>query len=199
MKKNKSQKTIKIILASGSPRRRALFALFNMPFEAISSDFVENMDLPILPENLVKLLALGKAEAVSNKHPKAIVIAADTFVLLGKDRLGKPKSETDAINMLKKISGQGVDILTAVAVMRKSPKKIIQTLQKTKVHFRKFNKEKILNYVRTGEPMDKAGAFAVQGLGAILIDRIEGEFTGAMGLPLRAVSEALNKFGIKFI
>jgi septum formation protein len=154
------------------------------------------MTLPLDPEPLIKLLSAGKAAAVSEKHSKAVVVAADTFVVFGNKKLGKPKSTAEAARMLRMISGKKVEILTCVTVQRGQPKKKMQKLVKTFVHFRRMEASEIKKYIATGEPMDKAGAFAVQGLGAAFIDRLEGEYTGAMGLPLHALIKLLRTFGI---
>ncbi len=189
----------KLILASTSPRRKELMDVLKISYEVIGSDYEEDMTLPLEPEKLIRLLSAGKAAAVSERYPKAAVVAADTFVVLGKEKLGKPKSEQDAIRMLKHLSGKKVDILTCITVERRQPKKKVVKLEKTFVHFRKMKLSEIERYVAHGEPMDKAGAFAVQGLGAAFIDKLEGEFTGAMGLPLHALINALAQFGIKIL
>jgi len=187
----------KIILASTSPRRRELMALLGVPFEAIASDYEEDMTMALAPERLIKVLSQGKADAVSKNHPGAIVVAADTFVVFKHLSLGKPKNKGEAIKMLKLLSGKSVAILTGLTVQRLKPKKKIFKSVKTTVHFRSMKIDEIKAYVDSGEPLDKAGSFAVQGLGAMFIDRLDGEFTGAMGLPLNALIKSLREFRIK--
>lgn len=196
MKKNLIQK---IILASTSPRRQELFGRLGLPFIIEASDYEEDMSLKMPPLKLVKFLSLGKAMAVAKKHQSGIVIGADTFVVFNDSLLGKPKSIAEAKKMLARLSGKRVDILTGLTVIDIAAGKKTTTTDVTKVFLRKLSKKEIDNYVASGEPMDKAGAFAIQGLGAVIIKKIEGDFLGAMGLPLFVLAKELKKLGINVL
>ncbi|NCN21905.1 septum formation protein Maf [Candidatus Falkowbacteria bacterium] len=186
----------KIILASSSPRRKELFEKLRLPFTIEASDYEEDMTLKIPPLKLAKTLSCGKALAVARKHQSGIVIGADTFVVFDNHLLGKPKSEAEAVKMLTKLSGKRVDILTGLTIINIASGKKVSITDITKVYIKKLSKQEIDNYVMSGEPMDKAGAFAIQGLGAVIIKKIEGDFMGAMGLPLFALAKELKKLGI---
>ena len=185
----------KIILASSSPRRKELFEKLRLPFTIEASDYEEDMTLKIPPLKLAKTLSCGKALAVARKHQSGIVIGADTFVVFDNHLLGKPKSEAEAVKMLTKLSGKRVDILTGLTIINIASGKKVSITDITKVYIKKLSKQEIDNYVMSGEPMDKAGAFAIQGLGAVIIKKIEGDFMGAMGLPLFALAKELKKLG----
>lgn len=189
----------KIILASSSPRRKEVFGKLKLPFEIQHSDYEENMSLPMSPVELAKYLSLGKAESVGQKNPDAIIIAADTFVIFEDKLLGKPKSEIEATEMLKMLSGKENDIVTGVTIIDTKTGQKISFYDTTKVFIQELSDEIIENYIKTGEPMDKAGAYAIQELGAILIEKIEGDMFNAMGLPLRRLAQELEKFGIKVL
>jgi len=186
----------KIILASSSPRRKELFEKLRLPFTIEASDYEEDMTLKIPPLKLAKTLSCGKALAVARKHQSGIVIGADTFVVFDNHLLGKPKSEAEAVKMLTKLSGKRVDILTGLTIINIASGKKVSITDITKVYIKKLSKQEIDNYDMSGEPMDKAGAFAIQGLGAVIIKKIEGDFMGAMGLPLFALAKELKKLGI---
>lgn len=188
-----------IILASTSPRRKEIFAKTGLEFTVQASDYEENMDLPMPPHTLAEHLSRGKAEAVAAKNPEAIVIAADTSVVYKHHLLGKPKNEAHAREMLEMLSGKEHEILTGVTMIDVKNGKSVSFHQATKVFMKKYGAETIAAYIKTGEPMDKAGAYALQERGAVLIDRIEGDFFNAMGLPLGRLSEELEKFSIKVL
>ncbi|KKP59268.1 MAG: septum formation inhibitor Maf [Candidatus Magasanikbacteria bacterium GW2011_GWC2_34_16] len=189
----------KIILASTSPRRKELFGKLGLPFVVEASDYEEDMTLKMPPQKLAKFLSYGKAAVVAKKHKSGIVIGADTFVVFNNHLLGKPKSKAEAKKMLKKLSGKRVDILTGLAIIDVDSGKKINTIDVTKVFIRKLTDQEINNYIASGEPMDKAGAFAIQGLGAVIIKRIEGDFMGAMGLPLFILAKELKKIGVSVL
>lgn len=193
MKKPKNQK---IILASTSPRRRELFEKLRLPFTIEDSGYEEDMNLKMSPAKLAKTLSCGKAMAVSKRHKSGIVIGADTFVVFNNQLLGKPTSELDAERMLKKMSGKIVDILTGLTIIDIKSGKKISVTDITKVYIKKLSQSEINNYIASGEPMDKAGAFAIQGLGAVIIKKVEGDFMCAMGLPLFVLAKELKKLGV---
>jgi len=189
----------KIILASTSPRRQELFGKLGIPFTVEASEYEEDMTLKMSPKKLVMTLSNGKASAVAKKHKSGLIIGADTFVVFNEHLLGKPKGKGEAKKMLQKLSGKRVDILTGMTIIDAVSGKKSCVTDVTKVYIRKISKQEIDNYVATGEPMDKAGAFAIQGLGAVIVKKIEGNFMGAMGLPLFVLAKELKKFGISVL
>jgi septum formation protein len=189
----------KIILASASPRRKELLEKIGLKFEIVSSDYEEDMSLKMKPLALAKFLSRGKAESVAKKYKNHVIIAADTFVALGDELLGKPHLASEAEKMLRKISGKVVSIITGYTIIDTAEKKQISNVSEAKVHMKKLTAEEIKNYVKTEEPLDKAGAFAVQGIGSVLIKKIEGDFFGIVGLPLYDLAQSLKKMGIKII
>lgn len=194
-----AQQTQKIILASTSPRRKELFEKLRLPFTIEASDYEEDMTLKMSPQKLAKVLSAGKAEAVAKKHKSGIIIGADTFVVFNDHLLGKPKNKKEAKIMLQKLSGKRVDILTGLTIIDIKAKKKISLTDIASVFIKKLSEEEINNYIASGEPMDKAGAFAIQGLGAVIIKKMEGDFMCAMGLPLFILAKELKKLGIKII
>ena len=188
---------MKIILASTSPRRKELLSRLGLVFETEESGYEEEMRLELDPEKLAEHLSFHKAKPVSDRNPDAIVIAADTFIVFQGKYLGKPKGEEEARNMLKELSGKRHEIITGVTVMDKD--KTISFVSKADVYMKDLSLETIDNYIKTGEPMDKAGAYAIQGKGAVLIEKMEGDFFGAVGLPIGRLSEELKKFGINIL
>lgn len=192
-------KNKKIILASTSPRRKELIGKLGLSFEVEASDYEEDMSLKMSPSKLAMFLSKGKAMSVAKNHKTGIVIGADTFVVLGNKILGKPKSTQQAKVMLRDLSGKRVDIMTGFTIIDVVSGKKISRVNTVKVYIDKLSDGAIKNYIASGEPMDKAGAFAIQGLGSVIIKRIEGDFTGAMGLPLFALVRELKKFGVKVL
>lgn len=187
----------KVILASGSPRRKEIFEKSGIPFSVEDSGCEENLSLRIKPKELAKHLALEKARAVAGRHRDGVVIGADTIVVVKNEILGKPHDLNEASGMLKRLSGSLNTVITGIAIVdAKSGRETCRT-EETRVHFRKLSDRDIAEYVNTGEPMGKAGAYAVQGLGASLIEKIDGDFYNAIGLPLTVLLEELKKFGIK--
>ena len=137
--------------------------------------------------------------SVAKNHKTGIVIGADTFVVLNNKLLGKPKSEVDARKMLTSLSGKRVDILTGLTIIDVASGKKVSITDVTKVYLKKLSPSEINNYIASGEPMDKAGAFAIQELGAVLIKRIEGDFMGSLGLPLFTLAKELKKLGVEVL
>lgn len=153
------------------------------------------MSIKLPPHRLVIYLARGKAEAVRIKFPKAIIVAADTIVCLGKNVLGKPKNRQNARKMLAALSGKRHSVITGFAVMDGLRGKIISGSVETKVYFRKLSSQEINKYISTGEPLDKAGAYAIQGRGAKFVDRIEGDYYNVVGFPLLRIASVLERLG----
>jgi septum formation protein len=173
--------------------------LTGLKFETVASDYEEDMTLDLEPLELAKLLSRGKAEAVAKDYKDSIVIGADTFVVLNNELLGKPHDADTATKMLEKISNQAVSLITGYTIIDTANNKNISETVETKIYIKELSDQEIKGYVATKEPLDKAGAFAIQGIGAIFIKKIEGDFFGAMGLPLFDLSKALKKFGISIL
>ena len=179
---------MELVLASGSPRRLELLKLITEDFSVIPADCEEHFDSALSPEEAVKALARQKAESVSKKYPDKTVIGADTTVFCGETPLGKPKDTDDARRMLSMLSGKTHDVITAVAVAR-GGKTLKAFAEDTRVEF--YSEKEIKEYIETGEPMDKAGAYGIQGKGALIIKRINGDYYNVMGLPVARLSREL--------
>lgn len=188
-----------IILASTSPRRKELFSKLGLKFTAVESGYVEDLTLKLSPLVLVKHLSKGKALAVANKYPAHIIIGADTLVVCKGKILGKPKSKSLAHKMLKFISGQTVSVVTGLTVINTQTNKMITQAVAGKVQIAKLTRQQINNYILSGEPLDKAGAFAIQGLGAVIVKRISGDYHNIMGLPLYDLAQILKQFKIQVL
>jgi septum formation protein len=202
----------KLILASGSPRRSELLKQMGLSFEVVLSQVDEKPDLELKAEDIAQDLAMEKAQDVLNRIIKidktpgendseTIIIAADTIVV--KDGiLGKPKDESDAFEMLKSLQDGWHDVITGIAVIDLSNisngynTKTAKCFERTRVKMRKLSDTTIWSYIKTGESMDKAGAYGIQGLGAILIERIEGDYFNVVGLPLTKLDEILKGFNV---
>ena len=187
---------MKIILASQSPRRKELLERMGIQdFETISPNVDESAFHGLPPEELVRRLSAEKAAAVAGKVGEdAIVIAADTVVALEGAVLGKPADELDAFKMLSALSGVRHQVYTGVTVCRGGEKQTAHEV--TDVTFRELSEREIEDYIATGEPMDKAGAYGIQGYGALLIQGISGDYYNVMGLPVCRLSGMLARFGV---
>jgi septum formation protein len=190
-----------LILASASPRRRDLLAACSIPFEIIPS-MIDEQPLPDEPAAAyVQRLALAKATSVAQRHPDAVVLGADTTVSIDGLILEKPQSLDDARQMLNRLCGREHEILTGVAVVAGEMAggfghQYAQAMVASRVLMRHFTAATVEWYIATGEPMDKAGAYAVQGLGGALVERVQGSYTNAVGLPLTETLSLLRRFGI---
>lgn len=189
----------KIILASGSPRRKELLQILGLQFDLEESNYKEELEKKRNPKELACFLSQNKAKAVAQKHKDAIVIAADTLIVFQGKILGKPRSREDAQEMLRRISNKSHSVITGFTIIDTRKNKTISQTVETKVYFRKLSEKEIENYVKTGEPQDKAGAYGIQGLGQILIQRIEGDYANVVGLPLGALAQSLKEFKINVI
>jgi septum formation protein len=186
-----------LILASASPRRQELLREAGIAFEVHAADINENHVPGELPLEYARRLSREKAQAVATIYPQRYVLGADTIVVissevLGKaEVLGKPKNPADAVRMLRLLSGRGHEVTTAVSLVM--PDTRIETRNcTTQVAFRKLTEDEIQQYVAGGEPMDKAGAYAIQGGASLWIERTEGEYSNVVGLPLSVVTEMLR-------
>ena len=187
------------ILASGSPRRRELLEMLGVPDLTIRPATGPERATPGAgPEQTVRELSLHKAQEVAQTcAPEDIIIAADTIVYLDGAILGKPKDHDDAVRMLTALSGREHIVYTGVAVLRGG--ELRQAAEQTAVRFRTLTPAEIERYIATGEPMDKAGAYGVQGQGALLVERIDGDFFNVMGLPVLLLSRMLAQVGVNLL
>lgn len=186
----------KIVLASSSPRRRELLALTGLSFQVDAGNYEEKMTSHLAPRALARRLSRGKAVAVARKYADALIIAADTFIEYRGEFLGKPHTPKEAVRMLRILNGGTHSVITGFTILDTATGKMTSRSVETRVYFRKLSSREILAYVRSKEPLDKAGGYAVQGLGSLLIRRIEGDYFNVIGLPLAAVAEALKGFGV---
>lgn len=193
-----------IILASASPRRRELLGNMGLDFRVLVSDADESMvDKEVPPDIYVQELAILKAAAVAKteiKNKSAIVISADTIVVSNGKILGKPKNEENAFGMLSELSGKIHKVYTGFCVLRLEDAYMVCKCVETEVAFKRLSEEKIKRYIASGEPMDKAGAYGIQGLGAMLVDYIKGDYFNVVGLPVSALADTLETdFGFKLM
>jgi len=186
----------KIILASTSPRRQSLLKRIIKEFEIIPSNYEEDMTLNLTPSELAKTLSHGKAAEVA-KRKNGIIIGSDTFISFNNKILGKPHTPKKAKEMLKSLSGKTHEIYTGLTIINTETKQEIIDCEITGITFKKLTEREIDEYIETKEPLDKAGAYALQGLAKKFIIKIEGSRTSAIGLPLEKLSKMLNKMGIK--
>jgi len=193
--KNLCEKPV-IILASKSPRRRYLLEQAGLSFSVVPSD-IDETRVPISsPETYVRILSELKADNVSERYPEKWVIGADTIVLKNGSVLGKPASMDEARTMLKQLSGQTHQVLTGYAICCKAKNRKFSETIKTDVLFKHLTDEEIEWYIHTKEPFDKAGSYAIQGLGTFIVKSIRGSYTNVVGLPVCEVIEFLIKEGI---
>lgn len=189
----------KIILASSSPRRKTLLDQVGLKFDIDPSSYEEDMTLKMEPAKLAEFLSLGKAKDVAKRHDDAIIISADTVVAVGGEIFGKPKTPEKAKYMLEKMSGKSHSVITGFTIIDTGSGKEISKSVETKVYFKNLSEEEINAYIATGEPLDKGGAYAIQGLAALLVEKIEGDYFNVVGLPILALTEELKNFGIKIL
>lgn len=183
-----------LILASASPRRRELLGRLGVPFEIVPSNAEEIVPDGAAPEAVAVELALVKARVVAVDYPGRVVIGADTVVAIGKSILGKPRDDAEAVAMLRLLRGRWHTVSTGVAVVRDD--QTWQDVVTASVRMREYGDEEIARYVASGEPRDKAGAYAVQGLGGALVAEVRGSELTVVGLPLRRLAELLVAAGV---
>ena len=179
-----------IILASQSPRRKELMGLFRVPFTVRVAEVSEDMDRSADPAQQVALVSRRKAEAIC-RTPEDVVIAADTIVVCQGEILGKPKEEADAFRMLRLLSGKSHQVMTGLTVLY-GEKAFVGT-EITDVYFRSLTDGQIRDYIRTGEPMDKAGAYGIQGGAALFVEKLVGDYYNVVGLPVCRLSQILEE------
>ncbi|HEY9723412.1 MAG TPA: Maf family protein [Oscillatoriaceae cyanobacterium] len=185
----------RLVLASASPRRSQLLAQLGLSFEVVPSTIEEVMEGHATPAAIAESLAHQKAAEVAARRPDAdLVLGADTIVVLGDTVLGKPLDEADARRMLGMIAGNWHDVYTGYALIANDGR-VVKGQVRTEVRIRDLSADEIAAYVRTGEPMDKAGSYAIQGVGALLVAEIRGNYTNVVGLPVPAVDAAWRALG----
>lgn len=188
-----------IILASASPRRRELLQQIGLSFQVAPAHVDERVLAGEQPEMYATRVALDKARAAAKKFSSGIIIAADTVVAIDSVILGKPADAADAERMLSMLSGKMHRVITGLAVMDAGRGKMLTRTARTKVWFRNLSREEIASYVLTGEPLDKAGAYGIQGKGALLTERIDGCYFNVVGLPLVLLNEMLKEFEVRLL
>lgn len=185
----------KIILASASPRRRELLTQIGISFTIQKAEKEETVTTSV-PSEAVKELALQKAREVAEKYPADVVIGADTIVAANGQILGKPKDAEDAIQMLRMLQGGSHEVITGVAILLNNGEKLINFAETTRVHVFPMTEEQICSYVESGEPMDKAGSYGIQGTFAAYISGIEGDYNNVVGLPVGRLYQEVLSAGV---
>jgi septum formation protein len=187
---------LRVILASQSPRRRELLSLVGIGHEVRPADIDETYLAGEKPAPHAERLARGKCAVIAEREPDALVIGSDTIVVVDGDVLGKPKDEGDAAHMLRRLSGRTHIVVTAVAVAWKGETR--SAVEEVNVTFHSLSDDDIAAYIATREPMDKAGAYGIQGFGATIVERVDGDYFAVMGLPLQLLVRVLRELGIRY-
>jgi len=186
---------MRLLLASTSPRRREILALLGVPFEVIAPEFDEEISRHMPVEQEVFEFALGKAQSVAQKYPETIVIGSDTMIELAGEKIGKPADRDDARRILRSLSGKAHRIFTSVAIVDPGGPGL-KEIETVAVEMRGYREDEIENYLDSGEPDDKAGAYSIQGQGSGLIKSICGDYLAAVGLPLRGIAGYFESRGL---
>ncbi len=189
----------KIVLASKSPRRKELLEILGLSFFVHPSTAEEIYNKDALPHEIVEQLALAKAKDVSSNYDDAIIIGTDTIVVYEKSILGKPRDKNDAIKMLKILQGNMHQVYSGLALIDCATNKSIVSHRITKVYMYPLTDSQIMSYVNTDEPLDKAGSYGIQGIGSLLIEKIEGDYFNVVGLPLSLLRELFMSMDIDII
>jgi septum formation protein len=185
-----------VILASQSPRRRQLLELIGIAHEVQPADIDESYLAGEHPREHAERLARGKTAVIAEREPDALVIGSDTIVVVDGDVLGKPGSDNDAVRMLARLAGRSHVVITAVAVSWRGETR--SAVEEVGVTFHPMTRTEIDAYIATGEPMDKAGAYGIQGYGATIVARVDGDYFAVMGLPLQRLTRVLGSLGIRY-
>jgi septum formation protein len=186
--------SVRVVLASQSPRRRELLTLIGVRHEVRPANIDETYFPGEVPRSHAERLAREKAEAIA--APDAVIIASDTIVVVDGDVLGKPRDEAEAERMLRRLSGRSHVVITAVAARWQG--RLLSATEEVGVTFRALSDEDIRAYIATGEPMDKAGAYGIQGFGATIVERVDGDYFAVMGLPLNRLTRLLESLGLAY-
>ena len=192
MAENKNK--AKLVLASSSPRREEILNQLKLKFTIVPGKIDESNFNSSSPEELVKTLAVEKARSVSGLVEDALIIAADTIVVYEDQILGKPADQAEAKEQLKLLSGREHNVITGIAVLDSETDEVLVDRNITRVKMLNFKEDKIDKYISTGEPMDKAGSYGIQGLGGLFVEEIEGSYYSVVGLPIHQLAELLDKF-----
>jgi len=187
---------LRVILASASPRRRELLTLIGIAHEVRPADVDESVFADEAPAPHAERLARAKAHALAGAHPHAVIIAADTIVVVDGDILGKPRDVAHAAEMLLRLAGREHTVYTAIAVAR--AERTESAVEAVRVTMRALSEGEVAAYIATGEPMDKAGAYGIQGYGATIVERVDGDYFSVMGLGLRRLVELLARLGVRY-
>jgi septum formation protein len=185
-----------IILASQSPRRAELIARLELSFDVLPADIDESYLPHESPPAHAERLAREKAETIGRTHPHALVVGSDTIVVVDGDVLGKPRDRAHAVEMLRRLSGRDHEVCTGVAVAHGG--RVESGLERVRVRFRELDPAECEAYVATGEPMDKAGAYGIQGFGSAIVEGIEGDYFAVMGLPVVRMLGLFERFGWRY-
>ena len=188
---------VRVILASSSPRRHDLLRMAGITHEVMPADVDETYLVGEEPGAYAERVARAKGASVALRQPSSLVIAADTIVVIDTQVLGKPRDDSDAARMLRMLSGRTHQVRTAIAVARFG--RMESAVDIVNVRFRKLTDDDIVRYIDTGEPDDKAGAYGIQGYGATIVDRIEGDYFAVMGLSLRRLTELMRRVGVEYL
>lgn len=183
----------KIILASNSPRRKEMFERFNINPIIMGSDIIEKINTGETKEQIAMSLALSKALSIYPEIEEGIIIGADTIVVYNNLILGKPKDDENAYRMLNMLSGKVHEVITGFALLKAGTNIKIIDFEKTLVKFKHLDSNTIYKYIDTKEPMDKAGAYGIQGIGAVLVEKIDGCYLNVVGLPLSKIDSLFRK------
>jgi len=186
----------KVVLASASPRRQVLLKQLGLKFSVDPGNGDEDNVTATDPHEMTRSISQRKAESAAARHPDAVIIAADTIGVLDGQIIGKPANAAAAKKMLTQLSGKPHRVITGYTVLDTATGKIVSNSVETLVYIKSLTKAEIDAYVATGEPLDKAGAYGIQGRGAALVECIEGDYFNVVGLPLFALAETLKEFGI---
>lgn len=185
---------MKVILASGSPRRKEMLERFNLDPVIIKSEIIEKTDIGQEPIQIAMSLAFEKAYQVSKSYRDDLIIGADTIVVSEGLILGKPKDEEDAFNMLRSLSSKTHEVITGICLINNSQNLKFIDYESTEVRFKTFSERQIKAYLDSGEFKDKAGSYAIQGKGAVLVERINGCYSNVVGLPLSKLDYLLSRY-----
>ncbi|EST56579.1 septum formation protein Maf [Brevibacillus panacihumi W25] len=188
-----------LILASSSPRRKELLQTLGLSFSIQSSDVDETTDPGMQPQEIVEELALRKARKIASGLTEGVVLGSDTIVVLDGEILGKPVDDEDAYRMLHALQGCEHTVYSGIALIDAESGQSEVTHSRTQVRIRPLAPDEIRAYIATREPMDKAGSYAIQGIGATLVEGIEGDYFTVVGLPLRLTASMLSRFGIQVL
>lgn len=191
---------MRVILASKSPRRKEILDNIGLKFEVVESNFDETIEPSQMPEDMVKYLAYKKAESAAHAiSDDVLIIGADTVVVHDSKIMGKPENSKDSFEMLKRLSGNWHNVYTGICVLNTASGRHVIDHENTRVKIKQLTDKDILDYIKTGESADKAGSYAIQGMGSLIVERIEGCYFNVVGLPINKLSMLLKEFGVNLL